>query len=109
MPFDGNEKQYETKPDVFSLEGLIAWLETQPADGAYDYLDGSNCALCQYLRARGLDVDGLHIGGYRLKGSWTYQPYPDALRVAVHSSPYRNDWTFGYALNVARSLLSTAG
>lgn len=40
----------KTKPDVFSLESLIAWLETMPADGTYNYnnCDGG-CLLDLYL------------------------------------------------------------
>lgn len=54
MPFDGKDFQQVTKPDVFSLEGLIAWLEKRPADGAYDWWSRSNCMLCQYLASHGL-------------------------------------------------------
>ena len=55
MPFDQGSF-VETKPDVFSLEGLIAWLEKQPADQKYVWFSFSgNCnggrLIHQYLRA----------------------------------------------------------
>lgn len=41
--------EVKTKPDVFSLESLIAWLEKQPADEVYDYMNCHGaCLLDQY-------------------------------------------------------------
>ena len=45
------EKTTETKPEVFSLAGLIAWLEQQPPEAEYDWPDIDGCLLCNYLRA----------------------------------------------------------
>ena len=53
MPFDGNPEQF-TKHDVFSLDGLIAWLRTQPGETFYDW-DSDDCLLCRYLIAQGVD------------------------------------------------------
>lgn len=39
----------EVKADPFSLESLIAWLETMPADEVYCFIDTGNCLNCQYL------------------------------------------------------------
>jgi hypothetical protein len=44
------------KADPHSLAGLIAWLELQPRDGEYDFIDAFNCVLCQYFRACGVPV-----------------------------------------------------
>lgn len=55
MPFDGKNFT-ETKPDVFSLEGLIAWLEKQPARKRYCYHDNGGCLLHRYFAASGLPV-----------------------------------------------------
>lgn len=42
------------KPPVFSLAGLIAWLETQDPAHAYRYGDIHDCLLSRYFRAAGL-------------------------------------------------------
>ena len=47
MPLD-DRNWVETKPEVFSLEGLIAWLEVQDKDKAYCYLDADHCLMGQY-------------------------------------------------------------
>src|SRR6266404_2628612 len=47
-----------TKPAVFSLEGLIAWLETMPADKRYNYEDCSGeCLYGQYMTSHGIPWD----------------------------------------------------
>jgi hypothetical protein len=46
------DKRWEITKDVFSLESLIAWLETMP--GRYNYQDINQCAGCKYFRAMGL-------------------------------------------------------
>lgn len=51
-----------TKPDVFSLEGLAAWLETQDPRKSYSYCDTGACLLHQYFSAAGVPVD--LVGGY---------------------------------------------
>ncbi len=40
--------------DVFSLEGLAAWLEQQPGETEYDYDCIGGCLLHIYFTARGL-------------------------------------------------------
>ena len=48
------ERKTETKPELNSLAGLIAWLEKQTSTTTYDYAncDGA-CLICQYLTANG--------------------------------------------------------
>jgi hypothetical protein len=55
MPLDGDITKFE--PKILSLDGLISWLETQPAAGQYSFekIDGS-CLIGQYLKAKGLDM-----------------------------------------------------
>ncbi len=43
----------EVKADPFSLSSLVAWLEKQPADKEYCYVDTGRCLLCQYFSAMG--------------------------------------------------------
>ena len=53
MPFDGT-KFTETKPDVFSLEGLVAWLETQDPAREYRFWNyNGGCLLSIYLAEHG--------------------------------------------------------
>jgi len=72
--------------EVQSLEGLITWLETMPADDFYDWHNcRGGCLYGQYAAAHGL--------------AWT-----DAskFRAAVYSIAYQEPWTFGAALERAR-------
>ena len=45
--------EVQTKPDMFSLAGLIAWLETQDLDTKYTYDDPRACLICRYFGAMG--------------------------------------------------------
>ncbi len=80
MPLDATG-YVDTKPDVFTLEGLRAWLADEIAAGRgarmYDYWSGTDCLGCRYvgwpqyvklsqaLRAKG------QLGALRLH-PWTY-------------------------------------
>ena len=105
MPFDGNPIDYETKPDVFSLEGLIAWLETQEPETQYDYCDPRGCLLCSYFRARGIDVNTLTILGIRTFGGDTLR-YPEILADAAGNGVSIDQHTYGHALARAKALLN---
>jgi hypothetical protein len=37
------------KPDVMSVEGLAAWLETQQPETMYVYGDCRDCLICRYV------------------------------------------------------------
>lgn len=84
--------EVQTKPDVYSLESLIAWLEKLPAEKTYIWA-GSDCLICQYLEAHGENK-------FR-----TYGKFQPELRVAlVH--PISGPQTFGAALDRARKALA---
>ena len=51
MPLD-DRNWVETKPEVFSLADLAAWLETQDPTTEYDYTDTLYCLVGQYTIAR---------------------------------------------------------
>jgi hypothetical protein len=38
---------------ITTLKGLISWLRTRSTNETYDYMDTSNCLLCQYAQAHG--------------------------------------------------------
>ena len=63
MPFDGKNFT-ETKLEPFSLDDLIAWLETQPKNTAYDFTDPEQCLWAHYTIARGGKV--FPTGEYRI-------------------------------------------
>ena len=94
MPFDaGHDPQ---RPDPFSLEGLIAWLETQPPETKYDWMSWSlrfpdgGCLLLRYGAAVG-DAHDMH--------NWFYK---NQLMHVASALP----WTYGAALDRARAALA---
>ena len=101
MPLD-DRNWVETKPEVFSLADLVAWLETQDPTTEYDYTDTSYCLVGQYTIARGGErvADSYIIGGRRLSSSSR-----GLLEAGLHAvaAGYR---TFGAALERARTLLA---
>src|SRR3990167_4295889 len=92
MPFDFTPQQApaETKPqhDTFSLEGLAAWLRTQPGEREYDWEDGADCLGCRYV------------------GMYQYSRLSRALHLveAIHVL-YRKPWTYAAALERCEALL----
>lgn len=105
-------KIVETKPDVFKLETLIAWLEKQPADRVYNYCNPHGCLLCQYFTANGypncsVAPRQLHPNG-RLGGYEVIYFSDDFERVAV-GDLYRRNRTFGGSLKIAKRLAGQGG
>ena len=89
---------------TFSVEGLISWLERQPLETEYDFTDITDCLLCRYGRARGLDVNSAgsntisHRSGGRIIVSTVF---PDDTCIAG-TRPY----TYGAALARAKALVT---
>lgn len=104
MPLDSTnwKQETETKPDVFSLEGLIAWLERQPARASYEWRCGGNCLFARWGMAitnlSGLDAYIAATNGLS-----------DALGLPRDLEPTNiacnHPSTFGAALSRARALL----
>jgi len=42
--------------NIFSVPGLIVWLEGQDPETEYNYVDSDDCLLCRYFRARGVSL-----------------------------------------------------
>lgn len=102
MPYDGRNFEVKTKPDVFSLEGLIAWLEQQPGETKYDYADPRDCLLCRYFRDRGIDV--VDLGPYDFTTPEKEEnPYPYVLASVANNPP---NYTYAAVLDRARTLLA---
>ena len=90
------------EPDVFSLEGLIAWLERQPEETLYDYLDSSDCLGARYCHAHGLVYEQPPVGSVRLvcRNSENTSFQAKLEYVALRANPQ----TYGGALKLARTL-----
>lgn len=90
------DKQAETKAGPLTRETLIAWLERQPENQEYDYIEADSCMAAQYLKAHGVRsfiVDGQDDLNEMLPGLGD---------VAV-----QRPWTFGAALQRARARASS--
>lgn len=106
MPLD-DRNWVETKPEVFSLADLVAWLETQDPTTEYDYTDTSYCLVGKRV------ADSYIIGGRRLSSS-----SGGLLEAGLHAVaagyrrglpcrwPFDSTKTFGAALERARTLLA---
>lgn len=94
MLFDPKwEQQIETKADPHSLEAVIAWLETQPADREYDFINcRGGCLVGQYGNATGIDWIEAHQALHERYGLYFACGFP---------------CTFGAALSRARKVLET--
>lgn len=77
------------RPAQPTVDDLILWLETQPADKTYEWFNLSRCLLCQYLDARGFP----HRGNY-----WHI-----AQKLGMEDVAGTEPYTFGAALERARS------
>jgi hypothetical protein len=108
------DKTFEVKADPFSLESLIAWLEKQPADKQYCYLDNGNCLHCQYFTAMGFE--NVHAFGFAIyhgkNPMLSSMGQDDAIENGGRLSDQFVDvavlgrHTFGAALDRAREALS---
>lgn len=94
------DPKWEVKSDPLSLESFIAWLEMQPADRTYHFIEPDRCALGQYFQER--------------CGTWensslatTADPNSPLGRLYEVAIPMpSNDKTFGGALKRARAALA---
>jgi hypothetical protein len=99
MLYDKRWEKPEIKPDVFSLQGLIYWLEMQPANIAYDWDDIHGCLACKYLQA----VKGWEVPAGETNLGSVFEDldqYHDVCAV--------RPWTFGAALERARAIARTS-
>lgn len=89
-----------TKADPFELGTLIAWLEKQPADGAYDYRECDECMFWHYFKSHGLPLSSVGPGYYRLSPNICQtHDLPEHFEDIAWQSP----WTYGAALARARA------
>lgn len=100
MLYDKRWDKTEAKPDVFSLEGLIAWLEKQSPANSYCFFNNGGCLLHQYFTASAVDIDWVGGYTYTLKGQPS-EPLPEPFEDISADYPH----TFGAALERARAAL----
>lgn len=100
MLYDPKWEQ-QTRADPFTLESLIAWLEKQPADTAYDYCRPDICLVAQYLKAH-------EIKNYSVASEELNRLIPGLHQIARDCIDSPQDWTFGGALKRARTLAAQA-
>jgi hypothetical protein len=101
------ETQTETKPDLFSVAGLIAWLETKDPATTYCYEEAGACLLTQYFRENGFPE--FHCGTDY--GYWYSKEHKDGtlpqhfndIALGRMDGPYKH--TFGAALARARKVI----
>jgi len=79
---------------VYSVEGLVSWLETQPPEIQYEYLDSSRCLAAMYLKSRG--VADYNVPSDKLR-EWGFHP------IMTHGKA-----TYGAALDRAKRQLAAA-
>ena len=94
----------KSKPAVFSLAGLAAWLEQQNQTTRYSYGDIHNCLLSTYFRAQG--YRWAYCGPFSVSFSRFFLPplfskkIPEEMdKVAVSCE------TYGQALKMAKAWL----
>ena len=101
MPFSIDEQFAPVEVKHPSLEGLIAWLETQDPETEYDFLDcDGNCLLDQYRAACCPEKEYVEVSRIKLPKppKWIFTKY-DLGNLAC-ADPN----TFGHALSRARAL-----
>jgi len=98
--------EVEVKADPFSLDSLIAWLEKQPADVAYDYSCNGHCLLAQYFTEKGFRGVAMYSELFEHEDGADVMlpPHFDDIAVGVQGNM---KLTFGAALRRARVLSRT--
>lgn len=92
-----------TKTDPMKLESLIAWLERQPADGVYCYIDCGACLLHQYFTEMGFKRVHMHPDFMKHGDDFVFLP---AGYDAIARGRTPESWTYGKALKRARAALA---
>ena len=79
---------------IYSIQSFIAWLEKQPRGINYDWFDISDCVVCKYLKAKGLERPTLGPGYDKVFSS------SDEYRSVAGAQP----WTYGATLARAKAV-----
>ena len=81
--------------NVFSIYGLISWLERQGPATRYDYVVSGTCLLTKYFESRGIErgLGGMDYGPISIEDT-------DWGKIARDG-----EWTYGAALGRARDIV----
>jgi len=85
---------------IYSVDNLIAWLETRDPDETFNYISCNDCLIHRYFTAMGLPVDRVWADGYILISNPTeIFTYPAELNnIAIFAG-----LTIGGALEYAKT------
>lgn len=103
MLYNPNWEQ-KTKTDPLTLPALIAWLELQPADETYCYVDTGECLIAQYLNAQGIRISSVSPDHY-CDADRVPHPMPLHFDSIANGKDAGDLNTFGRALARARAAL----
>lgn len=88
------------KPDL-TVPSLVRWLKRKKPTGEYDYLNHTDCLLCQFVKSQGFKT--VKATGYTLTvGRTEYD-----LDTAMQNIPVTGEYTFGAALERAQKALAS--
>lgn len=98
----------ETQADPFTLASLIAWLERQPLDTGYEFVDcHGKCLIGLYIASQGVPWNSPIEGApsYTEICRKMFGVYPGG-NIPIQSVASEHPMTFGAALARARKLVS---
>lgn len=96
---------WQQKPDIFSLDSLIAWLGTKDPKEEYSYTSNCNCMLANYLKDHGHTGVFVGAGGtWRAVGASGTAPF-EFFMIAKGSGCFvARRWTYSDALDRAKAI-----
>ena len=94
-------KDWDVKTkDLFTLDNLIAWLETKDPTEVYSFHWPDSCLLGQW--ARNVDASAFNM---RIEGSFVYKVNEEPINLREYDNiACYEPWTFGAALQRAKAL-----
>src|SRR6266853_302 len=90
-------------PQLLTVDRVAMWLETQPPEKEYDYLDNCNCLLAQYLTDYG--YENVYVTNESVIMDGKYYDFPD-LQFNRIMWPGVSVGTFGDALKRAKAIIA---
>ncbi len=82
--------------DVLNVPAFMAWLKTMPEDETFCYMDGENCAIAQYLKAKGVTFK--HVGSATILDEFDTVIIPKAITFPLELQIENPRRTFGSLL-----------
>jgi hypothetical protein len=89
-------------PSKVSVEGLIAWLETQDPTTPYNYGDNNDCLLARYFRASGFHLARCTSHRFCYSRFALPRMFSTKIPIEMNGIAVEQGWTYGAALARAR-------